>query len=185
MRRIKTISLGILVVALIGVASIGGYNLQHPKKAISSPPAAGPENLNPAEVVANSKLPENIKKATGGPFKSKEEILAKAKDAKAFGPGSKLSGRAEAVLMKQGETNQRFTKLTGEVAERLDVDDSKEVWVAIVGGEFESTWRSNPSGLDIPPTKWIMYVYDATTAEVLSVKTGPGSWPDKFLEPLQ
>ncbi|HZD59292.1 MAG TPA: hypothetical protein VE439_02405 [Anaerolineae bacterium] len=183
MKGISRLILALPILGLLCAALIGGYVLQHPKKSVSSTPSVGLQNLNPAEVTANSKLPGNIRKATGGPFKSKEDIIAKATNKDALGPNNKLSGRVEAVFMTHGEFEKRAGVMTGSPGQRFDVDNSKEVWVVVVGGEFDSTWRSNPSGIEIPPTKWIMSVYDATTGETLSVQTGPGDWPDTFFEP--
>ncbi|HZD60740.1 MAG TPA: hypothetical protein VE439_09860 [Anaerolineae bacterium] len=139
---------------------------------------------SPEEVEAKATPPANPRKATGGSYISKEEILEKARSPKALGKNDKLSGREEALLMTEGEFRRHQGILTGSPIKNLEVDDGKEVWIVVLGGEFEQTWRSSPGESNFPPAKWEMLEYDAATGELLGMSSGPGDWPDAFFKDL-
>lgn len=185
MKSLRKVLLGLAMLCLLSVLSIGALALfnEQPREAISGVPDPDALKRSPEEVAAKATPPENPRKATGGSYISKEEILAKAKDPKTLA-GNMLSGREEALLMTEGEFVRRHGILTGGQINNLEIDEGKEVWIVVLGGEFEQLYRSNPGSEPYPPAKWEMYKYDATTGEILGVSSGPGEWPDAFFKDL-
>ncbi|HZD60739.1 MAG TPA: hypothetical protein VE439_09855 [Anaerolineae bacterium] len=174
------IALLLVVVVIVGVTGIA----KKPSKAVGGSSTTSELKRDPAEVAAKATPPANPLKATGGPFKSKAEILDKARKAEVTGTNNKLSGREEALLMTEGEFRDRQGVLTKSPAKNLEVDAGREIWIVVLGGEFEQTWLPNPGDTPYAPTKWEMLEYDAATGELLGVSSGPGDWPDAFFKDL-
>jgi len=186
MRTARKVLLGLGMVCLFGIISAGVlalFNAQS-KEIVIGGSGANELSRNLEEVAAKAKPPANPRKATGRPYVSKEEILAKAKDLQTPVNKDSLSGREEALLMTEGEFVRRHGILTGSPINNLGVDEGKEVWVVVLGGEFEQLYRGNPGSEPYPPVKWEMYKYDARTGEILGMSSGPGEWPDAFFKDL-
>jgi len=177
---------GLVILVIMGALSAGvliALNA-HPQKAVGDITVVSELKHDPAEIAAKATPPANPRMATGGPYMSKEGILDKATAAKALGKNDKLSGHEEAVLMTEGEFRRRQAMLMGRPVKNLELDDDKEIWVVVLGGEFEQTWRSSPGDSNFPPAKWEMLKYDAKTGELLGMSTGPVDWPDAFFKEL-
>ncbi|MDI6816287.1 MAG: hypothetical protein QME41_03710 [Actinomycetota bacterium] len=177
-----------LLVALLSLAVIAGimttaltFISGQPAKATDIAISEGSAGHDPSEVATKAILPTNVLKPTGGPFKKKEDMIAKAKDPK-VSLDTKFSGREEAFLMTNGEFRNSQARLTGHKIADNDIDDNKEIWVVVVGGDFDQTWRSSPGDdHDYASTKWLIITYDAATGDPVGLSTGPGVWPDAFI----